>query len=104
MVSIFVFAFFVLPAHFAQATTVGPNSPTGGADDSSVGTITWSNPTRIVSSNDSYATAGLDDNQISHYLKATNFGFSIPSGAVINGITAEIEKNHLTRLAFRITE
>lgn len=28
----------------------------------------------------------------SHYLKATNFGFSIPSGATINGIVAEIEK------------
>jgi hypothetical protein len=28
----------------------------------------------------------------SHYLKATNFGFSIPSGATINGILVEIEK------------
>jgi len=28
---------------------------------------------------------------ISHYLKATNFGFSIPSGATINGIFVEVE-------------
>ena len=28
---------------------------------------------------------------ISHYLKATNFGFSIPSGATIDGILAEVE-------------
>ncbi len=29
----------------------------------------------------------------SHYLKATNFGFSIPSGATINGILVEVEKH-----------
>lgn len=28
----------------------------------------------------------------SHYLKATNFGFSIPAGATINGILVEIER------------
>ncbi len=28
----------------------------------------------------------------SHYLEATNFGFSIPSGVTINGIKADIEK------------
>lgn len=30
---------------------------------------------------------------VSHYLKATNFGFSIPSGTVINGILVEIEQS-----------
>ena len=30
---------------------------------------------------------------ISHYLKATNFGFSIPSGATIDGIVVEIERS-----------
>lgn len=30
---------------------------------------------------------------ISHYLKATNFGFSIPSGATINGILVQIEED-----------
>jgi len=29
----------------------------------------------------------------SHYLKATNFGFTIPTGATINGILVEINKN-----------
>ena len=28
----------------------------------------------------------------SHYLKATNFGFAIPTGAVINGIIVEIKR------------
>ena len=30
----------------------------------------------------------------SHYLKATNFGFSIPEGATINGILVEIEQKY----------
>ncbi|MDD5738513.1 MAG: hypothetical protein PHY72_01095 [Candidatus Pacebacteria bacterium] len=89
----FALAFFALIcALIVCAIASGPNNPSIGADDSSTGTISWSNPTRIVSSNNSYATARLDDNQISHYLKATNFSFAIPFGAVINGITAEIEK------------
>lgn len=33
-----------------------------------------------------------DTPKTSHYLKATNFGFSIPVGATINGILVEIEK------------
>ena len=37
----------------------------------------------------SYTSSGI----VSHYLKATNFGFSIPAGATINGIVAEIEAN-----------
>ncbi|MFA5932253.1 MAG: dockerin type I domain-containing protein [Candidatus Paceibacterota bacterium] len=94
------FALLVLLAIFsifgfvskAEATTSGPNNPVIGTDDSSVGTISWSNPGNIISSNNSNATASLNDNQISHYLKATNFGFAIPSGATINGITVEVEK------------
>lgn len=31
---------------------------------------------------------------ITHYLKATNFGFTIPSNATIDGILAEIEKKN----------
>ena len=33
-----------------------------------------------------------DTSVISHYLKATNFGFSIPVGATVNGILVEIEQ------------
>lgn len=35
-------------------------------------------------------TGGISG-EVSHYLKATNFGFSIPSGEVIDGILAEIK-------------
>lgn len=69
--------------------TLGPNSAGTGADDSSFGNIAWVNPGNITSSNDSYAT---NSGTPQHYLKATNFGFSVPADATINGITVEIER------------
>jgi len=68
--------------------------PTTGADDSSVGTLAWTNPANIVASDNVYATAAVakGSTATTHYLKATNFGFSIPSGATINGIVVEIEQ------------
>ena len=76
------------------SNTAGPTSPGTGADDATVGTRTWSNPGNITSSNNSYATATSSGggNSTTHYLKATNFGFSIPDGATIDGITVEIER------------
>lgn len=70
----------------------GPLSAATFADDAGVGTVAWSNPSNAVSSDDSYATATSSGTQTSHYLKATNFGFSIPTGATISGIFVEIER------------
>ena len=65
------------------------------ADDATVGTRPWDNPDYAKASDNAYAIA-TDYNDIkpsySHYLKATNFGFSIPSGATINGILVEFER------------
>lgn len=33
-----------------------------------------------------------DGSVITHYLKATNFGFTIPTGAIINGVVVEVER------------
>jgi len=76
------------PLFFAAA---GPNSAGTGADDASLGTVAWSNPANITSSDNSRASASVGDASISHYLKATSFGFSIPSGSAINGIVVEYE-------------
>ena len=67
------------------------------ADDSSVGTRAWSNPDNAKVSDDVYTLCSGNNanNTISHYLKATNFGFSIPTGATVDGITVEIEKKSL---------
>ncbi len=84
-------------------TTQGPNSPATGADDSGVGTLAWSNPDRVAASDDSKANASSTANVTTHYLKATNFGFSIPVGATVNGVTVEIERMTTNNAAARNT-
>jgi hypothetical protein len=71
----------------------GPRNGSTAADDSSVGTVTWSSPSSALTQDDAYATATLDSaSETTHYLKATNFGFSIPSGVEIKGILVEVER------------
>lgn len=70
----------------------GANSPSTIVDDNTVGTVAWTNPSNAGASNDSYASAETVSSAVSHYLKATDFEFSIPSGAMINGILVEIER------------
>jgi hypothetical protein len=72
----------------------GPNSPGTIVNDSSVGTQAWSNPSNAGASDNSYATSSIhwDFFPSTNYLKATNFGFSIPLSSTINGILVEVEK------------
>lgn len=71
--------------------TQGPLFPSTVVNDSGIGTTAWTNPGNITTSNNVYATVARNTNSDSNYLKATNFGFSIPSGATINGILVEWE-------------
>lgn len=64
-------------------------------DDAGVGTTAWTNPGNAAASDNAYATCSLSSNVQSHYLKATNFGFSIPTGAAIAGIVVEIERSQV---------
>jgi hypothetical protein len=52
----------------------------------------WTTPSNIVSSNNLYATAAISANSTSADLDATNFGFTIPSGNQIVGISASVER------------
>ena len=74
--------------------TVGPNNPGTMADDSAVGTVAWTNPNNAKEpdSNVAFSTV-IGATATTHYLKATNFGFSIPTMAVIDGITVEFLRN-----------
>ena len=54
------------------------------AEDSSYGTHVWTNPSNAASRDNSLATT--TGTLSTRYLKATNFGFSVPSGSTINGI------------------
>lgn len=74
-------------------SATGPLSGATFADDSTVGTIAISNAGNAAASDDAYATMVLTLAAVSHFLKATNFGFGIPSDATINGILVEIERS-----------
>lgn len=70
-----------------QSATANPGTL---ANDAAVGANAWSDPGNAAASDDSdatVATAGL-----SNYLKATNFGFSLPASAVPTGIGVTIER------------
>ena len=57
------------------------------------GTIGWSNPGNITSSDNSYATCFYNIGPVSsYYLQASEFGFEIPDGSTINGIECFIER------------
>jgi len=66
----------------------GPLFPGTGASDASVGVTAWTNPGNISADDGVYATCTSNSPQ---YLKATNFGFSIPDGATIDGIEVKIQ-------------
>lgn len=75
----------------AMAVTVSA-SPGTCASVAGIGTVAWRNPTRAVSSNNTYATASVDGTT-TRYLECTNYGFAIPAGAIINGITVNVERS-----------
>lgn len=66
----------------------------GTAEDSNaVGTRTWSNVNNVKVEDGSCASVELNFvNPQSHYLKATNFGFVIPEGSTVRGVTVEVRR------------
>jgi len=79
----------------ANNKMTGLNSPSTAVDDASIGTIAWTDTGNATASDNTYATVTLTDGNISHYIKATNFGFSIPSNTTIQGIIVEWEKKDI---------
>lgn len=72
----------------------GPLSPGTLASDASFGTWGWINPGNAGASDGSYATSDRSGAPVeTQYHKSTNFGFSIPGGATIDGILVEVERN-----------
>ena len=87
----------------AFAVSQGPNSPGTMATDLSFGQVSWLNASNASTSNDAYASfTGADE--VSTYLKATNFGFSLPTGANIDGITTEVERYADQPLSSTVTD
>jgi hypothetical protein len=80
--------------NIAEAASTGPNFPTSGVNDASIGVTVWMNPGNVTASDDVRATVTLAKNSgISQVIKATGFGFAIPADAQIDGITVEWENS-----------
>ena len=74
--------------------TSGPNNPGTTINDTTIGGSPWINPNNSQVSDGVFATcttAKLGTFSATNYLKATNFGFSIPVGSTINGILVEVQ-------------
>lgn len=80
----------------AFAASTGPNNGSVFVNDSSIGSFTWSNTSNAQTSNGQYASVSLTNSgQPSKYLKVTGFGFSIPAGSTIDGISVSVERHQL---------
>lgn len=80
----------------AQLNTVTTGESTRsvgtGADDTTVGTVVWTNPGDITASGGGASSCVPLNTEVTHYLKGTNCGFTIPGTATILGIKVEIRK------------
>ena len=71
----------------------GATNPGTLINDSSQGTKTWQGATNAQTSNNSRSFCfSMYNNTTTQYLKVTNFGFSIPTDATIDGILVEVER------------
>jgi type II secretory pathway pseudopilin PulG len=75
------------------SATPGARTPSTGANMTGVGTLSWNTPGNVTSSNNSYATRSMSGSSATNYLRASNFGFSIPAGATILGIRVDVERS-----------
>ena len=89
----------------------GPNAPSTAVDDSSLVGNNWSNPTNAEVADATYATASDTNPHHTHYLKTTDYGFSLPAGSDIQGIVVEVLRhasgngvNNVTDFAVKIVK
>jgi hypothetical protein len=91
----FFFCLYFINTSIAQVTA-GPNSGSTFSDDNVIGSYVFSSPSNAAASDNNRSSASAIISVLSgdtHYLKASGFGFSIPSGTLIKGIHVEIEKS-----------
>jgi MSHA biogenesis protein MshQ len=88
---LFFVAVLLMVASGAAAAVTVTASPTTCSNTTGVGTVVWGTPGNAVSTNASYATAVVDGST-SQYLLCTNYGFAIPVGAMITGVTVNVTR------------
>jgi hypothetical protein len=80
------------PKMIALADSLGPRNAGAGADVPGIGTVTWGNPGNITTAGSPYAGMSVSSSSTTHYLQGTQYGFIIPPGSTINGITVVIRR------------
>lgn len=74
-----------------SATSVGPNNAATGSSITGIGNTAWTNTGNVISDNNAYTSASLaGSSAVSNYLRSSNYSFSIPVTATINGIQVTI--------------
>jgi hypothetical protein len=78
-----------------NGSTVTPAARNGTtfSNDASIGSVSWINTANASANDSSYAQSTLSSTNQSNYIKARGFGFTIPKGATILGITASIDRS-----------
>jgi hypothetical protein len=70
----------------------GPNSPSTAVNNAALGSFSWNNPTNCLAEDGAMTHAGAFGGAgYTQYLDSSGFGFSIPSGATIDGIVVEVK-------------
>ncbi len=85
-------ATFAVPGP-VSAATAGPLYAGAGASADGPGSNPWTDTGYVVGAADNScanASLGWAENAMSDYLRATNYGFSIPSDTIINGIAVTV--------------
>lgn len=67
-------------------------NPSNCVNVTGIGTLAWATPANAVATDNVYSTVSLNDLQVCNYLRCTGYGFAIPAGATINGITVNVER------------
>jgi len=70
----------------------GFNSPGTMATVGRLDDEPWADPDNAKTSNNTYTTNATLKNDLSDYLRATNFTMGVPAGATIDGIEVEVER------------
>ena len=90
--------------NFMIAQTAGPNNAGTGVNTTGIGTISWTNPVNSTAADGISATAVITPNAITNYLKGTNYGFTIPTGVIIDGIEVIINRKTSANNGSRVTK
>lgn len=83
----------VTETRVVYAGNAGPTNCGTGIDDSSTGSVSWTTPGNACTSSQTTTATGVTSSSVSHYLKVTNFGFSIPTGSTIKGIQVTVTRS-----------